>query len=218
MKKRCAVFFAFLVLSGAFGEDAPEIPSEAQLKRLLNKPAAVYTKVDSYKEEEKVWIAMEADVHVCTDIPLSKLKAAVTDYDNYVNIFKRTSASAASAAGGADIVLSMQLVVGALGITFVTNYSVLMTEEIDGPDRFLLRFSHYSDDGTVKNVRGYWYFKTVSVDGKPCTYIRYFSASDSIKKNVLQKTAVSMFIVSEYTGMLRELLAAAVGGKTRSGP
>ncbi|MDR2142907.1 MAG: hypothetical protein LBP29_00885 [Treponema sp.] len=207
MKKCCVVFFAFLVLSGAFGENAPEIPPEAQLKRLLDRPASVHTKVDSYKEGEKVWIALEADVHVCTDIPLSKLKAAVTDYDNYVNIFKRTTASAASSAG--DVVLSLQLVVGALGITFVTNYSVLMTEEIDEPDRFLLRFSHYSDDGTVKNVRGYWYFKTVYVDGKPCTYIRYFSASDSIKKNVFQKTASSMFIVSEYTGMLKELLAAA---------
>jgi hypothetical protein len=58
-------------------------------------------------------------------------------------------------------------------------------------------------------VRGYWYFKIVSIGGKPYTYLRYFSASDSIKKNVLQKTASSMFIVSEYTGMLKDLLASA---------
>jgi hypothetical protein len=153
-----------------------------------------------------IWIAMEADIHICTDVPLSKLKAAVTDYNNYMNTFRRTSASTENDAGD---ILSMQVTVSALGITVVTSYSVLMTEEIDEPDRFLLRFSHYSDDGTIKNVRGYWYFKTVYVEGISRTYVRYFSASDSQRKNLLQKTATSMFITSEYSGMLKELVAAA---------
>jgi hypothetical protein len=209
MKKYYVGFFVFFVLSGAFGENAPGIPPEANLKRLLNRPEAVYTKVDSYQEGTNVWIVMEADIHMCTDVSLAKLKAAVTDYDNYVNIFKRTTASTTSGAGDAGDVLSMQLTVGVLGITVVSNYSVLMTEQIDEPDCFLLRFSHYSDDGTVKNVQGYWYFKTVYVDGKPRTYIRYFSASNALRKNPFQKTATSMFIVSEYSGMLKELIAAA---------
>ncbi|MDR1507308.1 MAG: hypothetical protein LBI67_09435 [Treponema sp.] len=186
-----------------------EIPSETVLRRLVYRPEAIYTDVGSYKEGDDTWITLEADVHVCTEISLARVKAVLIDYGNYVNTFKRTTASrfVREVDGAAEVFL--QVTVGALGITFVTNHSVLSTKEIDENDCFLVRFSHLSDDGVVRNVRGYWFLKTVYVRGKPFTYIRYYSAQDSLKKNALQKTATSMFIVSEYTGMLKELLDAA---------
>jgi hypothetical protein len=155
---------------------------------------------------------MEVDVHMVCDIPLAQLKAAITDYQNYTSIFKRTTASSITETNSEGVVASFEVTVGALGITVVSNYSVLIKTLIDEPGKFLMEFTHYSGDGTVRNVRGYWYFETVELGNRSCTYLRNYSATDSLQVNGLQKAAASMFMGSEYMGMLRELLKAA---KTR---
>ena len=202
---RGILFFA--VLPSLFASD-PEVVPGANLKRLVNRPEAIRSRVDSVKEGEDVWIRLEADVHVCTEIPLEKIRKTITGYNSYAAYFKRTTVSEILRENGGSEVY-MQLSVGAMGISFVTNYTILITKEIDEPGCLLLRFSHLADDGTVRNVRGYWYFRQVDIGGKTHTYIRHYSASDSIRKNVLQKTATAMFAESEYTGILKELLAAA---------
>jgi hypothetical protein len=197
--------FFFAVLPALF---AFEVAPGANLKRLVNRPEAIHCRVDSVKEGEDVWISMEVDVHVCTEIPFEAIKKTITDYNSYTAYFKRTTASEILRGNGGSEVY-MQLSVGAMGISFVTNYTILITKEIDEPGCLLLRFSHLADDGTVRNVRGYWYFKQVDIGGKTHTYIRHYSASDSIRKSALQKMATSMFAESEYMGILKELLAAA---------
>jgi hypothetical protein len=201
------VLCALPILAAA--ESEPGIPPKTNLTRLLNRPEAIFSDVGSYREGENTWISMEADVQVCTDIPLEQLRKAITDYNNYAVNFKRTTASEILWETHEGTGLYLRLSVGALGITFIANYTILLKEEVNDSSRFLLRFSHLSDDGMVRNIHGYWYFQTVDIKGKNCTYVRYYSASDSIKKNALQKVAAAMFIDSEYTGMLKELLSAA---------
>jgi hypothetical protein len=190
---------------------AAGIRKGANFKKLYNKAEVITSRVEELKEENAVWISMEVDVHMVSDVPLEKLRAAITDYNNYVKIFKRTTASSITAAGGAGTVAFFEVTVGALGITVVSSYSVLLKVLIDEPGKFLVEFTHYSDDGTVRNVRGYWYFESVEVENKTCTYLRNYSATDSLQTNILQKTAASLFMGAEYMGMLRELLAAAKG-------
>jgi hypothetical protein len=200
------VFFAQPCLAAEGSE--PGVPPKTNLKRIVNKPEIIHTDVDSYKDGDDVWITMEADVQVCTDIPFAKLKNVIMDYGKYADVFKRITASEVLNKTEAGTELFMQLTVSALGITFVTGYTQLI-EEIDEPGRFLFRFSHLAGDGTVKNVHSYWYFQAVDIGGKPYTYIRYYSASEALKKHALQKLASGMFIASEYTGIMKELLAAA---------
>jgi ribosome-associated toxin RatA of RatAB toxin-antitoxin module len=204
----CLVFL-FLPFLLRAADTRSEIAPGANFKQLINKPAVVYSGVDSYQEGKSEWVSMEADVHMCTDVPLAALKQAVTDYNNYTKIFSRMTDSKVRGEDENGLELFLQLSVGALGINIVTNYSILMNTETDEPDCFFLTFSHYSDDGTVRNINGSWYFKTVELDGKSYTYIRYYSASESLKQKALQKTAASLFINSEYTSMLKELVAAA---------
>jgi hypothetical protein len=96
-----------------------------------------------------------------------------------------------------------------MGITVVTGYTVLMETPIDTGEKFLLTFSHISDDGTIRNIYGFWYLESLIIDGKPHTYFRYYSSSESLKSNALQKQATALFIGSEYSGMIKEVLAAA---------
>lgn len=193
----------------AAAESEPGVYPKANLARLVNRPEAIRSEVASYRDGDDTWISTEADVQVCTDIPLEQLKKAITDYNSYAACFKRTTASEILWKAREGTALYLQLTVGALGFTFITNHTILLKEEVNDSGRFLLRFSHLADDGMVRNVHGYWYFQTVDIKGKSYTYIRYYSASDSLKKNALQKVASAMFIDSEYMGMLKELLAAA---------
>jgi hypothetical protein len=202
-------FLPFLVHAQSAVAGKAEIPPNVNLKKLLNRPEVLYTKVDSVREGNKVWISMEADIQVCTAIPLDKVKAVITDYNNYVRTFKRTTASHVSSRNAGGTTAFFEQTVGVMGITVVTGYTVLLETAIDTGEKFLLIFSHISDDGTIRNVYGFWYLESVIIDGKPHTYFRYFSSTESLKANVLQKQATTLFLGSEYSGMVKEVLAAA---------
>jgi hypothetical protein len=208
--KLLLILFLLPVLVHAQSEAGkPEIPGNTNLKRLLNRPDVLYTKVDSVREGDKVWINMEVDIQVCTAISLDKIKRVITDYNNYVRTFRRTSASQIISRGKMGTTAFFEQTVAVMGITVVTGYTVLLETPIDTEGQFLLTFSHISDDGSIRNVYGFWYLESVIIDGKPHTYFRYFSSTGSLKSAVLQKQAISLFIGAEYTGMVKEVLAAA---------
>jgi ribosome-associated toxin RatA of RatAB toxin-antitoxin module len=186
------------------------IKSGANYKKLYNKPETIISHVGELKEGNAVWIPIEVDVHMVSDIPLYKFKAAITDYNKYPEIFKRTTDSRIIEKNAEGTIASFEVTVGVLGITVVSTYAVLLKVLIDEPGKFLLEFTHYSDDGTVRNVRGYWYFESVELNNKTCTYLRNYTATESLQVNILQKTAASMFMGSEYTAMLKDLQKAAM--------
>jgi hypothetical protein len=212
MKKLVAALCLFsTVLGFAAGPGSSAgIQSGANYKKLYNKPETITSRVGELKEGKAVWIPVEVDVHMVSDIPLNKLKAAITDYNNYAGLFKRTTDSHIIEVNDEGIIASFEVTVGALGITVVSTYAVLVKVLIDEPGKFLVEFTHYSDDGTVRNVRGYWYFESVELDNKTCTYLRNYTATESLQVNILQKTAASLFLGSEYMGMLKELQKAAM--------
>jgi ribosome-associated toxin RatA of RatAB toxin-antitoxin module len=185
------------------------VKSGANYKKLHNKPETIISRVGDLKEGDAVWISMEVDVHMVSDIPLYKLKAAITDYTKYPEFFKRSTDSYIVEENDEGTIASFEVTVGALGITVASTYEVLLKVLIDEPGKFLVEFTHYSDDGTVRNVRGYWYFESVELGNKTCTYLRNYTAVESLEVNMLQKTAATLFIGSEYMSMLRELQKAA---------
>jgi hypothetical protein len=202
-------FFLPIFVHGQSLVGKAEIPPNVNLKKILNRPDVLYSKVDSVREGDKVWISMEADVQVCTAIPLDKIKAVIMDYSNYARTFRRTTISRVVRQAESETAAFFEQTVVVMGITVVTRYTVLMETPIDTGGKFLLTFSHISDDGSIRNVYGFWYLESISIDGKPHTYFRYVSSTEPLRANVLQKRATSIFIGSEYTGMIKEVLAAA---------
>jgi len=185
------------------------MPEAVNLRRILERPEVINTRVGRTIEGNNTWINMEADVHACTAISLERMKEIITDYSQYAQIYRRTTISRIAGRNERGTLAFFELSVGALGIHVISAFTLLKEIRIDTPDSFYLTFTHVSDDGTVRNIRGSWYLQKVEMDGKTYTYIRYFSAQDSLQVAILQRQAASMFIGSEYISIVRETLAAA---------
>jgi ribosome-associated toxin RatA of RatAB toxin-antitoxin module len=185
------------------------IKGGANYRRLYNNPETILSRVGELKEGDAVWIPVEVDVHMVSDIPLNKFKAAISDYNNYPKLFKRTTASRIIEKTDEGTIAFFEVTVGALGVTVVSSYEALLRVLVDEPGKFLVEFTQHSGDGTVRNVGGYWFFETVKMGSKTCTYLRNYTAMESLQVNMLQKTAASLFLGSEYMGMLKELQKAA---------
>jgi hypothetical protein len=191
------------------GVGKPELYGDVDVKKLVEKFAVIYVKVEALTEGSKTWIPMEADVHICTAVPLEKIKAVITDYDNYTGIFKRSTVSRTVSRNTKGTTAFFEMTVGAMGITVVTAYTVLLETPVDTPDKFLLTFSHVSDNGSIRKVFGFWYLESIMIDGKPYTYLRYYSTSEPLRVNILQRQVSSWFISSEYGTMLKDVITAA---------
>ena len=188
---------------------AASMPENVNLRRILEKPEVINTRVERIDEGSNTWISMEVDIHACTAIPLERMKEVITDYSRYTQIYRRTTVSRIAGRNERGTLAFFEVSVGALGIYVVSSFTLLKEINIDTPDSFYLTFTHVSDDGTIRNILGSWYLRKVEIDGRTYTYMRYFSSQDSLQVAILQRQAASMFIGSEYTGMLRETLAAA---------
>ncbi|MDR1949839.1 MAG: hypothetical protein LBQ38_10645 [Spirochaetaceae bacterium] len=191
------------------GEVKSGIPAGTNLIELRNSPRVISSGVSrENRENGSFWIDMSVDLHVCTPIPRDKLLAVLMDFDNYHRVFKRITAASL----GHDeygMYRSLQLSVGLLGLTFNTNYTLLFQEAGNTADVYYLTFSHVDDDGTVKDVHGFWYFESLVLLGEPYTYVRYYSSSRVLRKFPLQRMIMSMFNGQENIDMVNQLLRAA---------
>jgi hypothetical protein len=202
----CALF-----LFSAPGAAAVEggVAPDTDMEKIFNKSTIISSDVFSTQEDGALWITMLADTHVTTDIPLATLRRIITDYDNYPKYFKRNTSSRIAAVTDDGIYQDVRVTVGLIGFSFSGRYTVLVRTLIDNPDKFLLTFSHITDDGSIRDVHGEWYCETLPAGGTPKTYVRYVSSSRSIRRFFLQKAIQSMFVGAEFTDMTDQLLAAA---------
>jgi ribosome-associated toxin RatA of RatAB toxin-antitoxin module len=209
--RRRGVFFLLFFLSFHLAADVDRgIFPNTDFKKIFNKPAIISSDVFSIREgDNSQWITMLADTHVTTAIPLAKLRYIITDYENYPRYFKRNTSSRIAAVTEEGTCQDVRVTVGLMGMSFSCRYTVLLKELVNTPAKFVLEFTHVSDDGNTRDVNGQWHFESVFVDGRPGTYVRYISSSTSLRKFFLQKTAMSLFGGAEFTGMIDQLLEAA---------
>jgi hypothetical protein len=200
------LFFTCLY-HGAAAQEAGIAPG-TDLAGIMGKPAIVRSAVsmETGAGGEK-WIQMDADVHVCTNFTLDELRPVARDFANYANIFKRMKWTKVIEKGG-SVYLEMFISVGLMGITYDADYTLLAAELVDTPSRFLLDFSHYADDGRIKDAHGIWYFESVTVNGKAAVYMRYIASGKVLKKFPLQDTIMDIFVDMEHIDMLNQVLRA----------
>ncbi|MDR2500997.1 MAG: hypothetical protein LBD37_07965 [Treponema sp.] len=194
---------------GRFG-----IPAGTSLRELCDRPRVIHSAVSAEQyEQQKEWIDLDIDLHICADVPLANLRAVLLDYTNYPKNFKRYKETALSQ-DERGLYQHITVSIGLMGFSFDTRYTLLSHTPIDTPDAFAMTWTHAGDDGSIKNIRGNWYLQAVMVDNKPYTYIRYAAFSTAVRKFPLQRMVMNMFKDLEHFDMLKQFIRA--GG--RSGP
>jgi hypothetical protein len=213
VRRRFVCYFIFLAVSSFVSGGEIGIPPDTDLARILNKPAMVGSAITGETAaDHSRWITMDADVHVCTAVPLDELRAVARDFENYPHIFKRMKKDTVSRTG-TGVYVEMFISVGLLGINYNTAYILLAEERIDTPARFLLDFSYVSGDGLVQSARGIWYFESVMVNGSPAVYTRYIAKGTVLRKYPLQETIMDMFVNLEHIDLINQFLKAASATK-----
>ncbi|MDR1971529.1 MAG: hypothetical protein LBQ46_06370 [Treponema sp.] len=204
----------FLFVPPARGEDYA-LPPQNTWRKLYNRAEIIKTEVSREVEADKSrWIDAYADLHTCTDIPLSVLRETILDYESYPGIFKRNKAMEVIREDGA-VYHDMTAGIEVFGTSYTVQFRQQVTVLADEPDRLLIDYSYVRGDGRVKDVRGIWYFQTLP--GTDRCYVRYIAASRMMQRFALQRFIMSMLIDGETKDALNQLLGAARNRRVAAG-
>jgi hypothetical protein len=212
---RGVIIVPALLLLGLFSLSAQEldleIPGQEILEAINGKPGIIKAVVSREMGDDRIrWIEMYTDVHIVTAIPMDKLKRTILNFNLYPRIFRRNQKTVAVREHGA-IYLDMAVGAEFLGIKFLVNYRVLVSELRNTPEEFALGFSHVSDDGGAKDISGRWHVKKLpqAEGAEPQFYVRYYAYSKVIHKYPLQRMIMAMFIHSESRDLMTQFVKAA---------
>ncbi|MDR3192674.1 MAG: SRPBCC family protein [Treponema sp.] len=203
------------VFGTAVNGEEYRLPPRNTWKKLYGKAEIIRSEVSREIEADKSrWIDAYADLHTCTDIPLSSLRETILDYESYPRIFKRNKGMRVIHEDGLvyhDMVAGIEV----FGVSYTVRFRQLVTVLVDEPDRLIVDYGYVWGDGRVRDVRGAWYFETLP--GTDRCYIRYFAASRMMQRFPLQRFVMSMLIDGETKDALTQFLTAArdrnAGGK-----
>jgi hypothetical protein len=204
---RAGLLFFLLVSGTAVNGEEYLLPPRNTWEKLHNKIGIIKTEVSREIEDDKSrWIDVYADLHTCTDIPLSSLRETILDYESYPQIFKRNRAMHVVRENGA-VYHDMLAGIEVLGVSYTVGFRQQVTVLADTPNRLIVDYSYAWGDGRVKDVRGAWYFETLP--GTEQCYVRYFAASRMMQRFPLQRFIMSMLIDGETKDALTQFLGAA---------
>jgi hypothetical protein len=202
----CILSLLVIPRSPAGGEEY-RLPPQHTWKRLYNRAEIIKTEVSREIEADKSrWIDAYADLHTCTEIPLSSLRETILDYESYPQIFKRNRGMEVVREDGAvyhDMVAGIEV----LGVSYAVRFRQAVTVLVDEPNRLLVDYSYVWGDGRVKDVRGAWYFE--ELPGTNRCYVRYIAASRMMQRFALQRFIMAMLIDGETKDALIQFLDAA---------
>jgi hypothetical protein len=202
-----ALLFLFMLPAAALNGEEFSLPPKDTWEKLFNRAVIIKTEVSREVEADKTkWIDAYAELHTCTDIPMSSLRETILDYEAYPRIFKRNKGMEVIREEG-RVYHDMTAGLEVLGVSYAVRFRQAVTVLVDEPGRLILDFSHVADDGNVKNVRGAWYFE--SLPGTNRVYVRYYGASRVMQRIPLQRFFMSILIDDETSGALRQFLTAA---------
>ncbi len=153
-----------------------QIPAGTDLAALMGNPTEIESGIES--GDDAVAVASFADVHAVYEVDLEVLRDTIVDFDRYEQFVPHVELSDGRRIGD-DPLRWMQLIEIAYGVlVFQAEYAldnefvVVQDEDV----RFALVFRMAeSHDGRLADSFGSWFLETVDIDGRPATYVRYYS-------------------------------------------
>ena len=210
MKKLVIAILAVFIQLAVFGEELGIAPG-TDFKAILNKPTVISSKTTTQAEDGKTWIYMLVDAHVIADVSVDAVFRFVTDFASYPKYFKRTISTVRSGSNENCPIFDVTAGATILGFNFLNKYKTQAVINIDTPDTKQCEIIDLENDGTIKNVSGIWFIKTVSYDGKPYTYIRFKDSSLMLQKVAGQKAVIAGASEKEHRDAINIVIAGAAG-------
>ncbi|MDR2842359.1 MAG: hypothetical protein LBV52_04075 [Spirochaetaceae bacterium] len=202
----------FLPVSAAFGQSTLRIVPGTDLAKLLKSgPTIVSSEVDSTSDD---WTKCVTDVHWVTTASIEKVAAVLDDLKNQPNVFKGSITSTAKVVidsvtpEGTTVTTTTKTSLGP--INDETTYTTLITKQDNLPKYFSRIIKQIGENNKIRKVSSTWYIETVTVDGKPCTYIRFYD-NNEVNQNGLKRIAIKGGIKGAHQDTLKQLVKAASG-------
>ncbi|MDR1047653.1 MAG: SRPBCC family protein, partial [Treponema sp.] len=190
LKIYAALLFLFMLPTAEMNGEEFSLPPKDTWEKLFNRAVIIKAEVSREIEADgSKWIDAYADLHTCTDIPMSSLRETILDYEAYPRIFKRNKGMKVIREEG-RVYHDMTAGLEVLGVSYAVRFRQEVTVVVDEPGRLILDFSYVTGDGNVKNVRGAWYFE--SLPGTDRVYVRYYGASRVMQRIPLQRFFMSI--------------------------
>ncbi|MDR3301815.1 MAG: SRPBCC family protein [Spirochaetaceae bacterium] len=218
MKKNVCIAMAFalalLPLSLFAQTGGPDIGmpgnlAEADLRKLIDKPAVLSSKVDELPDDanKKAWFRLFCDTHIVTAVPIGRLYSAINDFASYPKNFSGVKSVKIIRTNDEGKVVEASA--GRLSVN--SRYVYLQTEPVSAADEHLIvRISIDAEgDGTMANMDTRYYLKTVTIDGKPFTYLRCYDITDYMSQMFGQFTMMKSKNESSHKDGLTDLIKAA---------
>ncbi|MDR2468211.1 MAG: hypothetical protein LBD22_04530 [Spirochaetaceae bacterium] len=152
--------------------------NEAGLRSLIDKPTVITSSVQEKPKtaDGKVYFETSSDAHVVSSQPIEKIYAVLNDFANYPKYFsgsKKVEVLSSSNEGKL-----VKATAGAALITIIYVYQ--QTEPLNSAaEHHIVRQGINKDsDERMQNMHTEYYVKTVTIDGKPYTYLRILDKVD----------------------------------------
>ncbi|MDR3325652.1 MAG: hypothetical protein LBS82_06700 [Spirochaetaceae bacterium] len=184
--------------------------SEAGLKKLVDNPAVLSSKVEELPDDanKKSWFRLFCDTQTATAVPIGSIYAALNDFGSYAKNFSGVKSVKIIRTNAEGSVVEASA--GRFGVN--SRYVYLQTEPVKADDEHLVvRISIDTEgDGTMKNMDTRYYLKAVTIDGKPYTYLRCYDITDYMSQMWGQYTIMKSKNEGSHKDGLTDLINAAV--------
>ncbi|MBN1648527.1 MAG: hypothetical protein JW874_10900 [Spirochaetales bacterium] len=186
------------------------------LEKLLLDSDAVTLKVENHPlPDYPKAVHAYYDYQFIADVPLAKIRKVFELRDKYVDIYPRLIEykwTEISDSGNGRIILEDELVgVNILGIQSAYHY-ILRTQQID-PGKYsgcgMFWQLEKSLDDKIARITGSWYLQEIMLDGRKCTYMRYYNETFFTKLSSAQKGILKQFTGSDMKKMFISIADAA---------
>ncbi|MDR0663263.1 MAG: hypothetical protein LBF80_04185 [Spirochaetaceae bacterium] len=173
----------------------------------VDKPEIINSDV-AFADGGNDWIAMSAEVHAITQVPIDKLYAVLHDIESQPKVFNKglsVTKSAKIDSTGPDGTVATYTT-SAVGQE--TVYTALVTEKVNLPDSVFIVVKQTKPNSQIRNVYATWYLSTVTLNGIKYSYIRFYDSNEAAGGGI-KKAAVSAGINSAHTATINQLIDGA---------
>jgi uncharacterized membrane protein len=173
----------------------------------VDTPVIISSNV-AFADSGNKWIAMSADVHAITQVPIDKVYAVLHDLENQPKVFNKglsvTKSVVVKEAGSNGVTATFTTAAAGQD----TSYTALITEKVNLPESAFITVKQTVPNDQIRNVYATWYLSAQTINGATYTYIRFYDSNEAAGGSA-KKSIVSLGINGAHTATLKQLIDGA---------